>query len=125
MSIAGQTHPMALKVRWKERFETINGPLKLQSETQYQIENTQAKVILVDPTLLDTALVAAERAKFPKNRMFLFDDQQCQPSKGLKDWSTFLGDPTEAGNWWWRRLNHEEASKKLAVLNYSSGYDAY
>ncbi|KAL9054100.1 MAG: hypothetical protein Q9162_004357 [Coniocarpon cinnabarinum] len=87
----------------------------------HRIENTEAKVILVEPSLLDTALVAAEQARFPKERIFLFDDQACSSRSGVCDWSTMLGSVEESENWWWRSLSHEEACNKTAVVNFSSG----
>lgn len=93
-----------------------------KTETKYQIENTGAKIILVEPVLLDIALEAANLAKFSKDRIFLFSDEPCQPIRGIQDWSTFLGTAEEAQQWKWERMSEEESRTRTAVLNYSSGY---
>ena len=91
-------------------------------ETRYQVENTGAKVILVDPLLLKTALEAADKAKFPRGRILLFSDDESLPTQGLKDWRTMLGSPEESEKWQWTSLNAEQSKTRTAVLNYSSGY---
>ena len=108
--------------RFLPPFDVFNDTLLSPGiETRYQIENTQAKVILVEPTLLNTAIAAAAEAGFPRERLFLFDDQECSDTGGVRDWRTMLAGEIESENWWWRTLSHEEASRKIAVLNYSSG----
>ncbi|KAI9726036.1 MAG: hypothetical protein M1828_002044 [Chrysothrix sp. TS-e1954] len=91
------------------------------SEIKFQIENTGAKVLLVDPILLDAALRAADQAKFPRSRIFLFSDTECRRTQGLSDWRTILAHSDEASGAQWRRLSPEEHRSKIAVLNYSSG----
>ncbi|KAG8627719.1 hypothetical protein KVT40_003592 [Elsinoe batatas] len=68
-----------------------------------QIENTGAKLILVEPPYLPTVLEAAKKSNFPRDRVFLFSDSSCSPTDGVKDWSSFL------------------PRTRTAVLNYSSG----
>lgn len=91
-------------------------------ETRYQIEDTGAKVMLVDPLLLKTALEAADKARFPRNRIFLFSDDECSPTQGLKDWRTMIGSLEESEKWQWKSFNAEQSKNRTAVLNYSSGY---
>lgn len=90
-------------------------------ETKYQIENTGAKIMLVDPLLLRIALEAADKAKFPRSRIFLFSDDECSPTQGLKDWRTVLVSPEESEEWQRKSFNAEESKNRTAVLNYSSG----
>lgn len=85
------------------------------------MENTGAKVMLVDPQLLDTALDAAKDCDFPTARMFLFDDVPCQSMSSIRDWRSFLGTYEEARIWRWYSMSAGEAQQKTAVLNYSSG----
>lgn len=92
----------------------------MEEETKFQIENTGAKLMLVDPSLLDIALLGAEKAGFPKDRIYLFDDEECQSRNGLTDWRTLLGSLEDAQPW--RRMSMEESKTRTAVLNYSSGY---
>ena len=90
-------------------------------ETTYQIENTAAKVLLVEPKLLDVALPASERAGFPRERVFLFSDEECQTAHGCRDWRTMLASEEEARDVKWQALSADEARRTTAVLNYSSG----
>lgn len=90
-------------------------------ETTYQIENTGARVLLVEPALLDVALPAAEKAGLSRERMFLFDEDYCQTMQGVRDWSVMLASKEEAKDARWKALGPEEARTTAAVLNYSSG----
>ncbi|KAF2455571.1 4-coumarate-CoA ligase [Lineolata rhizophorae] len=90
-------------------------------EMAYQIQNTGTKAILCAPELLDTALKAAAKEHFPKDRVYLFDDSDCAPIHGIKDWKNILGTEEEARTWTWTQLSADEAKQKTAVLNYSSG----
>lgn len=90
-------------------------------ETAYQLDNTGAKMILVEPQFLDIVLKAAEKKKFPRERIFLFDDKPSTVQHGVKDWLTILGSESESKSWQWHRMSSEESKKRIAVLNYSSG----
>lgn len=90
-------------------------------ETSYQLENTGAKLLLVEPMFLDTVLKAAEKAGLSKNRIYLFSDKPCETLQGVKDWRTILGSDAEAEKWHWRQMSANESRTTTAVLNYSSG----
>jgi 4-coumarate--CoA ligase len=90
-------------------------------ETVYQIENTGAKVILVEPQFLDLVLKAAEKSNFPLERIYLFDDKPVKAQRGVRSWMTILGSESESENWQWHRMSPEESKTRIAVLNYSSG----
>jgi acyl-CoA synthetase (AMP-forming)/AMP-acid ligase II len=90
-------------------------------ETSYQLENTGAKTILVEPAFVDTVLKAAERVGVSRDRIFLFGDRPCETKQGIKDWRTMLGSEEEAKHWQWHRMTPEESRTRTAVLNYSSG----
>ncbi|GME36656.1 4-coumarate-ligase [Neofusicoccum parvum] len=89
------------------------------AETVYQIENTGAKVILVEPSLLSTVLSAATKTKFPLSRIYLFSDTPCPPTQSLHDWRALLGPPTST--WHWPSLTPTASRTTTAILNYSSG----
>ena len=91
------------------------------SETSYQLENTGAKLLLVEPEFLDTVLKAAEMAGLPRGRIFLFSDRPCETIKGIRDWREMLGSEQEAQQWQRHRMSASESTKTIAVLNYSSG----
>ncbi|KAF2153565.1 4-coumarate-CoA ligase [Myriangium duriaei CBS 260.36] len=86
-------------------------------ETAFQISNTGAKLILVEPPYLPIVLKAAAKHSFPLDRIFLFSDTPCQPNSSIQDWSTFLPTPSASSRWSWPHL----PSSTVAVLNYSSG----
>lgn len=91
------------------------------NETVFQIENTGARLIFVEPKFIDIVLQAAQKAKFPKDRIFLFSDEQCESVQGIQDWRTMLGSKQEAEQWRWKSMTPQESKTRTAVLNYSSG----
>lgn len=90
-------------------------------ETTFQLENTEAKMILVEPQFLDVVLKAASKAKFPLERIYLFSDKSPQPVQGVKSWLSMLGSEAAGQNWRWHRMSPEESKTRIAVLNFSSG----
>jgi hypothetical protein len=92
------------------------------TEMVYQLKNTEAKLILVHPDLIQTALAAASKAGVPKSRLYLFSDQQHDPIDGVQDWRTMIGTEQEGKNWEWRKLSPEESVTQTATVNFSSGY---
>jgi 4-coumarate--CoA ligase len=90
-------------------------------ETSYQLQNTGAKMILVEPPYVDTVLKAAERSGVPRDRIFLFSDKPCETKQDIKDWRTMLGTDEEAKSWQWHRMTPHESKTRTAALNYSSG----
>jgi 4-coumarate--CoA ligase len=92
------------------------------SEMVYQLKNAEAKLILVHPDLIQTALAAASKAGIPKSRLYLFSDQQHYSIDGVQDWRTIIGTEQEGKNWEWRKLSPEESVTQTATVNFSSGY---
>ncbi|KAF2467781.1 acetyl-CoA synthetase-like protein [Lindgomyces ingoldianus] len=91
-------------------------------ETVYQIQNTEAKAILVEPSLLPTLLKAASKVKFPKDRIYLFSDKEADTwDHGVRDWRSFLPSASEAHAWNWVSLDARQSRTTIAALNYSSG----
>ncbi|KAG6916029.1 hypothetical protein DXG01_008752 [Tephrocybe rancida] len=90
-------------------------------ELFYQLEQTNASLIITHPDSVNTALSAARRAKLPLDRLISFDTQQGSPGKclsvcaliekGLKT-DRFFDEKT---------LKPGEAKTKLAFLSFSSG----
>ncbi|KAI9679141.1 MAG: hypothetical protein M1822_007351 [Bathelium mastoideum] len=91
------------------------------TETAYQIQNTGAQLLLVEPSLLHVALEAADKTHFPRNKICLFSDSHCRSVEGIQDWSSMLPSVEESQNWQWHRMDREESRSRTAVLNYSSG----
>ncbi|KAF2646696.1 4-coumarate-CoA ligase 2 [Massarina eburnea CBS 473.64] len=90
-------------------------------ETAYQMENTQCKVILVEPPLLPSLLLAASKTNFPRGRIFLFSDKETGPIDGIRDWRALLASTSTANAWKWDILDAERSRTTVAALNYSSG----
>ncbi|KAL9064210.1 MAG: hypothetical protein Q9157_007916 [Trypethelium eluteriae] len=91
------------------------------TETAYQIENTGTNLLLVELPLLRVALEAADKTNFPRNRIYLFSDQECHATQDIRDWRAMLPSVDESRNWRWHRMNRDESKNRVAVLNYSSG----
>ncbi|KAK8151695.1 4-coumarate-CoA ligase [Phyllosticta citrichinensis] len=96
-------------------------PAYKQDELAYQLSNTSAQVLLVHPSLIQTATVAATKAGLATNRIFLFDDVRKDPINGIRDWRDMIGTPSEASTYQWLTLSPSEARKTVATVNYSSG----
>lgn len=103
------------------RVFTGGNPAYGVNELAYQLDNTGAKLIFVQPQYLDTVLKVAEQNDFPRDRIFLFDDNACADQQGIRDWRNMLGSPEQSRGWSWPRLTPEECRDTMAVLNYSSG----
>lgn len=87
----------------------------------YQIKNTEAQVILVHPTMVKTAIAAAERAGLSKSRIYQFSDQENSTLQGVKDWRHLIGTPLEGYRYSWNKLSPHESVSTVATINYSSG----
>lgn len=85
------------------------------------MQNTEARVVLVHPTLLDTTRRAAKTAGVADNSLFLFSDVEHEQIDSIRDWRSMLGSLEEASSYSWQRLTGLEAKKQVATLNYSSG----
>lgn len=97
-------------------------PIYTVNEVVYQIENTGAKALFVHPSLLDTAISAAQKANLPRDRIFQFNDSPSPESQGVKDWFSILGSSSSAAkSYQWPKLTPQQARETIATINYSSG----
>ncbi|PGH11413.1 hypothetical protein AJ79_04914 [Helicocarpus griseus UAMH5409] len=101
-------------------FSGLN-PNYTASEAAHQLQNTEAKVVLVHPSLVGTAIKAAKQINFPRNRLYLFSDHRNNAVHGIKDWRSLTGSFEQGERYTWHRMNEKEAETTLATLNYSSG----
>jgi 4-coumarate--CoA ligase len=90
-------------------------------EVAFQIEDTDAEFILVDPSLVDVLEKACQKTEFPKEKIFLFSDRNLRETRGYEDWRSVLASDKEARDWKWPELGPKMADSCTAVLNYSSG----
>ncbi|KAF2669325.1 4-coumarate-CoA ligase [Microthyrium microscopicum] len=103
------------------RIFSAGNPIYTVPELAYQMNNTGAKALFVHPTMVETALAAAQKAGLPRERIYLFSDRPSRPIDGIKDWRELIGTPEEARKYKWKTLYPEEAMKTIATINYSSG----
>jgi 4-coumarate--CoA ligase len=87
----------------------------------HQIKNTGAQIILAHPTMIKTAVAAAEKAGLSRNRIFQFSDIECKTLDGVKDWRAMIGSEREGDKYSWPKLSPEQAVNTVATINYSSG----
>lgn len=96
-------------------------------ELEYQLRNSEAKLILVGQEQIPVALKAATKAGLTHNNVYLF----CEPEEGLATHSSYKILPwtkiwrpiEEARSWSWRKIDTlKEAEETTAIINYSSGH---
>ncbi|KAL5363835.1 hypothetical protein BJX96DRAFT_187290 [Aspergillus floccosus] len=96
-------------------------PAYTPSELEYQIKNTDAKLLLAHPSLIDNAIEASRRAGLSKDRIFVFTDEApTGPIDGVHDWRTIIGTEEEGTSWKWDKMT-DTAQSAVATINYSSG----
>jgi acyl-CoA synthetase (AMP-forming)/AMP-acid ligase II len=103
------------------RIFSAANPVYTVSELSHQLRNTGARVMLVHPTLLKTALGAAAACDLPQSWIFQFSDRPIAPLYGIPDWREMIGSPEEADAYHWTPMSGSEPAKTVATVNYSSG----
>ena len=96
-------------------------PMYTADEMAFQMQNTNASIVLVHPALLETARKAAKQAGLPENKLYLFSDTTNSSVDGIRDWRSMLGSPAEASAYKWQQLSPFQSQKQIATVNYSSG----
>jgi 4-coumarate--CoA ligase len=90
-------------------------PAYTAKELQYQLEQSNAKIVIASQETLAVALEAAKLASIPKSSVFLFGDHEVE---GVKPYNKVLVAQKEMEA---VRLNYEEARNTIAYLCFSSG----
>lgn len=85
------------------------------------MQDTNARIVLVHPALLQTARKAAKKAGIPESQLFLFSDTANPPIDGIRDWRSMLATPSEASSYKWQQYSPLQSQKQIATVNYSSG----
>ncbi|KAL9130366.1 MAG: hypothetical protein Q9217_001424 [Psora testacea] len=96
-------------------------PVYTADEICYQVEDTGARIILVHPSLLQTARRAAEKAGLSSSALFIFSDTAHEPIDDIRDWSSILASPSDITAYRWPHFNGQESKQHTATINYSSG----
>lgn len=85
------------------------------------MQNTEAKLVLVHPSLLDTVLPAAKQAGLSTDQLFQFSQTENPTKDGIRDWRAMLASPAQSQSYEWPELDGDEAKQTIATINYSSG----
>ncbi|KAK4944500.1 hypothetical protein LTR10_016174 [Elasticomyces elasticus] len=107
-----------------KRYFTGANPAYTIMEVAHQMQAVEPAVVLVHPSLLDTAVAAAKQADIPLDRFFLFSDTnilETTTTSGLQDWRSFVASEADAKTWQWDPLEGDLATQTTAVVNFSSG----
>lgn len=103
-------------------------PSYVARELAYQLQDSGAVFLIVAESGIDTALEAAASIKFPRKRIFTFDDgyatfdDRGQGVMGISHWSRLLAPPNAASAaFQWEAFTTRAQMDRTAVLNYSSG----
>ncbi|KAJ5734906.1 uncharacterized protein N7483_000031 [Penicillium malachiteum] len=95
-------------------------------ELNYQIQDSDAKVLLVGQKQVPVALEAARKSHIKNKNVFLF----CHPEEEvpaeilaqIAPWTSIWRPAEEVQSWSWRKIDtREEAEGTTVILNYSSG----
>ncbi|EXJ67857.1 uncharacterized protein A1O5_09204 [Cladophialophora psammophila CBS 110553] len=105
---------------------TAASPTASSSELAYQLRDSGATLLLTGPDRIDVALSAAVEVGLSRDRVSVFHDPDEDLSAynlhGLKSWTEIWTSEEGVRYWSWKRLSTlEEADKKTAIINYSSG----
>ncbi|KAF8850670.1 4-coumarate-CoA ligase [Acephala macrosclerotiorum] len=96
-------------------------PMYTPNELAHQLKDTQARILLTYPNLVNNAITAASQAGFSKSCIFQFSDEENSTIDGVKDWRHLIGTPQEAEAYSWPELSLKESINTTATINYSSG----
>lgn len=98
------------------------------TELEYQLRNSEAKLVLAGSDQVASALKAATQAGLSRDRVYLFcdpenDDSTAASSQLVAPWTDIWRPAAEVESWSWKRITSlEEAKGTTAIINYSSGY---
>ncbi|KAL4997877.1 hypothetical protein BDV10DRAFT_194864 [Aspergillus recurvatus] len=95
------------------------------SEVEYQLRDSDAKIVLAGPEQVSVALDAASRVGIPRDSVYLFcdpDDVSVYSSLPVQPWTRIWRPTEEVRSWSWKRIQTaQEAQETTAIINYSSG----
>jgi acyl-CoA synthetase (AMP-forming)/AMP-acid ligase II len=91
------------------------------ADAAFQMRDAEARLVLVHPSLLETAVAAARKTNFPTDRIFQFSESENQTRFGIRDWKFLLGSIEEASEYEWPNLDGQKSKETIATINYSSG----
>ncbi|KAB8204005.1 hypothetical protein BDV34DRAFT_226748 [Aspergillus parasiticus] len=105
---------------------TAASPNASVRELDYQLRNSDAKVLLVDQKQVPVALEAATQAGIDYKNVYLFcdpeEDVPTSITSRIARWTDIWRPVEEIQSWSWKKINTlREAEQTTAIINYSSG----
>ncbi|KAL3481308.1 hypothetical protein BJX99DRAFT_271244 [Aspergillus californicus] len=104
---------------------TAVSPTASVTELEYQLKDSDAKLILAGPVQVPVALDAASRVGLGGDQVYLFCDPEDVPLHSLLSpppWTQIWRPAAEVQAWSWRKMTTlQEAQETTAIINYSSG----
>ncbi|KAL2840342.1 hypothetical protein BJX68DRAFT_258528 [Aspergillus pseudodeflectus] len=104
---------------------TAASPAASVTELEYQLRDSDAKLLLAGPDQVAVALDAASRVGLRREQVYLFCDPE-NVQKGtrqpIQPWTDIWRPASEAKSWTWKKIETlQEAQATTAIINYSSG----
>ncbi|KIW44432.1 uncharacterized protein PV06_02903 [Exophiala oligosperma] len=96
-------------------------PAYTVGELSNLMRDTGAKLVLLHPSLAETAIKSAKEVGLPLECLMLFSDRPVQPVRGLVDWFSILPPETECECGQLAPFDSSASKTRAASLNYSSG----
>ncbi|KAL3482702.1 putative AMP-binding enzyme [Aspergillus germanicus] len=102
-------------------------PAFVAREIAYQLQDSQASILLCSRHSLDQGLAAAELAGLKREQIFVFNEapfhgHPAPPTNGCRSWGDLLAPAEDAPGFAWADLSKQGmAADTLLALNYSSG----
>ncbi|KAL2809217.1 hypothetical protein BJX63DRAFT_445405 [Aspergillus granulosus] len=104
---------------------TAASPSASVTELEYQLRDSEAKLVLAGPDQIAVALDAASRVGLQSDQVYLFcdpEDVNQSTPRAPRPWTDIWRPAAEAQSWRWRKIETlEEAQETTAIINYSSG----
>ncbi|KAL2851053.1 hypothetical protein BJY01DRAFT_261087 [Aspergillus pseudoustus] len=104
---------------------TAASPSASVTELEYQLRDSDAKLLLVGPDQVAVALDAASRVGLRREQVYLFCDPGDVPqsnAQSIRSWTEIWRPAAEAQSWTWKKIKTlQEAQETTAIINYSSG----
>jgi 4-coumarate--CoA ligase len=90
-------------------------------EVVYQIQNTEAKIILAHQNNLPRAIAAAKLAGLPAEAVIQFSNIPNPNCHGVQNWLDVIGSEQEVALYHPPKFTEKQACETIASINYSSG----
>ncbi|KAL2785965.1 acetyl-CoA synthetase-like protein [Aspergillus keveii] len=99
-------------------------PTASAHELEYQLRDSEARVLISSSDKLGVARKAAKKVGLPLERVLVLGHKESPTNQqsSIRPWTDIWASPEEAKCWTWERITtKEEAISTTAIINYSSG----